>query len=282
MKQRMKYFKNSTILSLILLNGCIAPNPPTELRKPSTELREIQFITRTKKGESLGGVKIIFTGSTVPEEVTTDDHGYGTAKIVTNGNVQVNLTKVGYITQNFMINLSQNPNTVRIITFEQSGIPTVVATNPDPHAGLYIPTDNERIIGNFKIKLLDCNVFQDSVECNISVSNITTIDRTFFIASKQKSGIRNIAYDKAGVTTIIDDNGSSYIADTISFANKYGDDTGQSFFKAYSNTHPTLKIIFTGVEISNTIKRLDLVIGEYKNSENVLQTGNIKFSVQPK
>jgi hypothetical protein len=159
-----------------------------------------------------------------------------------------------------------------------------VASNPknsNSNADSSNSTLNEKVAGNFKIKLLECKASEDRVQCDISISNLTSIDRTLYVASKQHGGIRLVALAELGVTTMIDANGASYVADTISFANKHGDETGQSYFTVYSNTHPTLKVTFTGVENSATVQRLDLVIGEYKKSENFVAAYKIRYSVNP-
>ncbi len=79
---------------------------------------------------------------------------------------------------------------------------------------------------------------------------------------------------------MIDANGASYEADTIKFANQYGGETGQSNFKVYPSTNPTLSVVFTGVENPATIRRLDLLVGE--NTSSGLVYDRIKYPIIPK
>ncbi|WP_055076848.1 caspase family protein [Pseudanabaena sp. 'Roaring Creek'] len=186
---------------------------------------------------------------------------------------QVPWTEGNLIGSRFYLN-STSDNTTSPIPVN-SPIPKPIAVPPRTIPDSTKVT-NEKIEGNFKIKLLDCKASGDRVLCNLSIENITSIDRTLYVASKQHGGIRSTGLDGLGVTTMIDANGASYVADTISFANKRGDETGQSYFTVYGNTHPTLKFTFTGVE--NPIQRFDLLIGEHKKSENSIEGYRIRYS----
>jgi len=140
--------------------------------------------------------------------------------------------------------------------------------------------DNDTIVGDFKFKLLGCNARQDKVRCDVQVLNTTPQDRTIYVASKQLGGISSLALRGLGVTTMIDINGSSYQADAVSFANQSGDETGQSYFTVYSGTRPKLSVVFTGVDNPATISRLDLLVGESKNSQILYD--KIQYSVKPR
>ncbi|MHC5914715.1 MAG: hypothetical protein ACYTXE_27825 [Nostoc sp.] len=141
-------------------------------------------------------------------------------------------------------------------------------------------TSNDVVVGNLKFKFLKCHASEDKVGCDIQVYNPTSIDRTLFIASKQKGGIRSTAFDGLGITTMIDANGASYPADTVLFANHSGGETGQSNFKVYSKTPTKLSVIFTGVESPATISRLELSVGE--NTSSGLIYDRIKFPIKLK
>jgi len=140
--------------------------------------------------------------------------------------------------------------------------------------------DNDTTVGDFKFKLLGCNARQDKVRCDVQVLNTSSQDKTLYVSSKQHGGISSLALRQLGSTNMIDVNGSSYEAEAVSFANQYGDETGQSYFTVYSGTHPKLSVVFTGVDNPATISRLDLLVGESKNSQILYD--KIQYSVKPK
>ena len=136
--------------------------------------------------------------------------------------------------------------------------------------------------GNFKFKLLGCKSSEDRVQCDLIVNNLTSLDRTLFVASKQQGGIANRAITNLiGDTTLIDSNGASYVAEAVSFAGNSGAETGQSYFTVYSGTTPKLSVLFTGVETPATIQRLDLVVGEYVKSKNTTMIAKLRYTVNP-
>jgi hypothetical protein len=106
-------------LGITFLNSCPA----------STQ--EIQFVVRDNGEKPLVGVSIIFIGKNAPEKVLTDDNGYVKLKIASDGDIKVNLSKEGYVTQNFTLNLD-DLNRVKIIDFQESGKPKVIATSEVP------------------------------------------------------------------------------------------------------------------------------------------------------
>jgi hypothetical protein len=134
-------------------------------------------------------------------------------------------------------------------------------------------------VGDFRFTLLGCKAVQDRVQCDFKVENLTSIDKTIYVASEQHGGISSTAIRSLGKTTLIDSNGVSYIADSVFFAKNNGDETGQSYFTVYSNTTPKLSVIFTGVETPATIQRLDLVVGEYIKSRNFINGSVLSYSV---
>jgi len=141
-------------------------------------------------------------------------------------------------------------------------------------------TSNDVTVGNLKFKFLECRAREDKVQCDIQVLNPTSLDRTLFVTSQQQGGIRSTALDRLGITTMIDENGASYPAQAVSFANKSGGETGQSNFTVYSKTPTKLTVFFAGVENPATVKRLDLLVGE--NTSSGLVYDKIKYPVRPK
>jgi len=131
--------------------------------------------------------------------------------------------------------------------------------------------------GNFKFKLLGCKASEDRVQCDLTVVNWTSLDRTIFVGSQDKSGRRNASLDSFGKTTMIDSNGLSYVADSVFFANNNGRETDHTLFTVYSHTTPKLSVIFTRVKTPATIQRLDLVVGEYIKSKNAVSINTLKY-----
>ena len=96
--------------------------------------KEVELITQTSIGESLAGVKIQVIAQGPPVVEHTDSNGYAKVRIPSKGEVRVNLSKSGYPSQNFNINLETDPSIVRIIRFDPSGQPEVksVPSFPQP------------------------------------------------------------------------------------------------------------------------------------------------------
>lgn len=99
------------------------------LKAESCVGQEVELITQTETGSALGGVKIQYTSQGAPEVQFTDSNGYAKVKIPSQGDVRVILTKEGYPTQDFNINLKNEQPTTRIIRFTASGKP-IVASSP--------------------------------------------------------------------------------------------------------------------------------------------------------
>jgi len=131
--------------------------------------------------------------------------------------------------------------------------------------------------GNFKFKLLGCKASEDRVQCDLTVVNWTSLDRTIFVGYQDQSGRRNASLDSFGKTTMIDSNGLSYVADSVFFANNNGRETDHTLFNVYSHTTPKLSVIFTRVKTPATIQRLDLVVGEYIKSKNAVSINTLKY-----
>ncbi len=134
--------------------------------------------------------------------------------------------------------------------FPLTASPTAVASNSTKESG------------SFRFRLKSCKTLQTQVKCDFEVVNLTSEDRTLYVASKQTGGIANVGLRPMGVTTLINADGTTYQAEEVSFANMRGADTGQSFFRVYSATTPLLHLVFKNVESATPIVRLDLVVGE--------------------
>ena len=106
----------------------------------SEQRQDVELYTQTETGEYLADVKIIFTAQGPPEFKYTDNSGYAKVKIPTKGDVSVNLTKVGYPTQNFTINLKNEQSTTRTIRFSKSGKPIIEGLPPISQTPTPTPT----------------------------------------------------------------------------------------------------------------------------------------------
>jgi hypothetical protein len=96
--------------------------------------KEIEMIAQTETGEALPGVKVQVIAKGAPENQLTDTNGYAKVRIASQGDVRISLTKSGYPTQDFNINLANDQNTVRVIRLAQSGQPVVNSSSTAPSA----------------------------------------------------------------------------------------------------------------------------------------------------
>ncbi|MUG98750.1 hypothetical protein F7734_43245 [Scytonema sp. UIC 10036] len=89
------------------------------------EKQEVELITLAETGNPLALVRIQVISQGTPEVTQTDNNGYGKVKIPSKGDVNVILSKEGYPTQRFLINLKNDQSTTRTIWLSQSGKPEV-------------------------------------------------------------------------------------------------------------------------------------------------------------
>ena len=89
------------------------------------QLREAELITQSETGEPLSNVKVQVIAKGAPEVQYTDNNGYIKVQIPSEGDVRVNLTKDGYPSQDFNLNVENSPSTVRIVRFSESGQPDI-------------------------------------------------------------------------------------------------------------------------------------------------------------
>ncbi|WP_017317726.1 pentapeptide repeat-containing protein [Mastigocladopsis repens] len=111
----------ATVATVPEIRGLIAPKSETGV----VQKQEVELITQTEQGETLPGVKVRVISHGAPEVKSTDDNGYAKVQIPSKGDVVVNLSKAGYPTQNFTINLENEQSTTRVINLSKSGEPDV-------------------------------------------------------------------------------------------------------------------------------------------------------------
>jgi hypothetical protein len=92
--------------------------------------QDVELITLTETGNPLALVRIQVISQGAPEVTQTDNNGYGKVKIPSKGDVNVILSKEGYPTQRFLINLGNDQSTTRTIWLSPSGNPEVKSSTP--------------------------------------------------------------------------------------------------------------------------------------------------------
>ncbi len=128
----------------------------------TTDRKEVSLITQTESGEPLAGVKVQVVAEGAPEIVYSDSNGYAKANVSNKGDVRVNLSKLGYPVQSFIINLLNDQNIVRTVRFSKSGSPEVSSLPGIPSATpAPTPIQAEEITWNDNASKLIGNVGQD-------------------------------------------------------------------------------------------------------------------------
>jgi hypothetical protein len=87
----------------------------------AVQKQPIEIITLDETGTVLSGVRVQVISKGIPEVQTTDNNGYAQVQIPTKGTIIVNLSKEGYPTRNFTIDLENEQGTTRTITLSKSG-----------------------------------------------------------------------------------------------------------------------------------------------------------------
>ncbi len=108
----------------------------------STQQKEVELITQTETGEALAGVKVQVIAKGAPENQYSDSNGFSKVKISSEGDVHINLSKPGYPSQDFNINLKNDQSTVRTIRFSKSGQPEVSSRSTNPPVAVLTPPPN--------------------------------------------------------------------------------------------------------------------------------------------
>jgi hypothetical protein len=128
---KINYTKWGLIVAIVGVLVTVATVPEfrrfTGLEPKSSVVQkaDVEIITQTDTAEALDGVLIRFISQGAPEVQYTDSNGYAKVQIPSKGDVVVNLSKKGYPTQNFTINLENDQTRTRIVRFNQSGVPEV-------------------------------------------------------------------------------------------------------------------------------------------------------------
>jgi Pentapeptide repeats (8 copies) len=138
----------------------------------TAERQEIQLITQTERGDTLPGVKLQYISQGAPEVQYTDNNGFARVSIPSKGDVQIILTKEGYPTQDFTIDLQNDQSKTRTVRFAPSGTPAVTAlssgTPPSPVPSQALPESNSSPI----------NLPTGASSTGDAVKNLETLVRT--------------------------------------------------------------------------------------------------------
>lgn len=133
----------------------------------------VDLITQTETGEALAGVKLQVIGIGAPENQYADTNGYSKINVANKGDVRVVLSKDGYPTQDFYINLENDQNTVRIVRLASSGKPQVSSLATIPPSPIVAPA--KEIAWSDNAADFEKNVGQDfTVACppNGTIGNV--------------------------------------------------------------------------------------------------------------
>lgn len=79
------------------------------------QTQDFKIVTQTETGETLKGVTIRVISNNAPEITTTDENGYAKIIIPSKDSASVNLSKSGHETQNIIINLKNEQDTIRTV-----------------------------------------------------------------------------------------------------------------------------------------------------------------------
>jgi uncharacterized protein YjbI with pentapeptide repeats len=120
----------------------------------TAQRQEVQFITQAETGETLPGVEIKYISQGAPEVQYTDNNGFARVKVPSKGDVKLILSKKGYPTQEFTVDLQNDQSTTRTVRLKQSGqpeitplspgnLPTTTATPTLPNSSTPITTPNQ-------------------------------------------------------------------------------------------------------------------------------------------
>jgi hypothetical protein len=188
--------------------------------------KEVDLITQTETGEALAGVKIQVIAKGAPENQYSDSNGYSKVKISSEGDVHVNLSKPGYPSQDFNINLKNDQSTVRTIRFSKSGQSEVSSRPMNPSVAVPTPSPTVSSIQSsgqrFKLEsatlyLVDCQKSGRFVKCIFNLASQIDQNVTFGYCGSD-SRTRTIFEGKQYLATSIDfggKNGACGVTNTI-------------------------------------------------------------------
>jgi Carboxypeptidase regulatory-like domain len=81
----------------------------------------ISIVMQDESGTVISGVRVQVISQGIPEVQTTDNNGFVQVQIPNKGIIVVNISKVGYPTQNITIDLENEQSTTRRVTLGKSG-----------------------------------------------------------------------------------------------------------------------------------------------------------------
>lgn len=102
------------------------PNPPTSIK--------VDLAVKDKETkQAISDIKVYFSSKGSPTTKMTDDNGYTFIEIPERGDIQVTLSKSGYKTKNFTINLESDKNRTRYEYMEKDSekVPNVILVPPN-------------------------------------------------------------------------------------------------------------------------------------------------------
>ncbi|WP_146141245.1 pentapeptide repeat-containing protein [Stenomitos frigidus] len=138
-KKKPDYTKKGLVIStLIAIAGIGSSFTVPEVRcfvglksdSCTVQQQEIQFITQAETGETLPGVEIKYISQGAPEVQYTDNNGFARVKVPSKGDVKLILSKKGYPTQEFTVDLQNDQSITRTVRLKQSGQPEITPLSP--------------------------------------------------------------------------------------------------------------------------------------------------------
>ncbi len=293
---KVNYGKWSVIVTLIIgIPGAIAgyltfPQVGCEIGLNTSACavpqKDVEFVTQAESGELLQGVAVnVIANKGAPEVQYSDAHGYVKVNIPSKGNVRIILSKQGYPTQDFSLNLENNQDTIRTIKFSTSGEPSVQpvaslpptssptvspsstsspsptsspsSTNSPSPNGLILPGNFVKVDGSVTWELKKCARKQTDVSCSFALT--TSAERENYTLQLDSS------------TKMTDHFGHEYfVSNAIFVDNKAGKNNSLSHEMQNGSVYLTSidfeKIPISVIEVNSLIIRaIDNRIGGYGN-----------------
>jgi uncharacterized protein YjbI with pentapeptide repeats len=176
-RKKFNFTKWGFVLAIVGTVATVATVP--EIRRLTglqsagvVQKQEVELITQTEQGEVLPGVKVRVSSKGAPEFKSTDNNGYAKVQIPSKGDVAVNLSKAGYPTQNFTINLENEQSTTRVINLSKSGDPEVKSPASAP------PTSSSNQPGSSAASSIATQKTNNSYSFDDASKNLKTLIKT--------------------------------------------------------------------------------------------------------
>jgi hypothetical protein len=125
------------IVSITVFSITISNGPSTWLPRPqenSTKTIKVDLAVKDiETKQAISDIKVYFSSKGSPTTKMTDDNGYTSIEIPERGDIQVTLSKSGYKTKNFTINLETDKNRTRYEYMEKDSekVPNVILVPPN-------------------------------------------------------------------------------------------------------------------------------------------------------